>query len=252
MLKWSSQSPDLSSVVFWCCSKTFSIESDWAWAILQRETDRNFQLLQISVTKCDKVQRVGAFMQRTLFTQIYSTCWEVVVQLILSTLKTNLTLWYNWTCSPGYTKTNFKSTPKWGPKEKKQSLSTCCHSLSRLSVSPTLYLILFYWCVCLCVSYSSISSMHGVRWSQEYPVSRWREVVQLGEIWRQTRDAATQAAATWEGRKFRKAWSTRKTKHQTFKSSFKNQKCNSKRFNPFSSWTHPAVKPPRSSECICP
>jgi hypothetical protein len=56
-------------------------------------------------------------------------------------------------------------------------------------------------------SYSSMSSMQGVRGSQEYPVSRWRTVVQLGVIWRQMRDAAMQAAATWDGRKPRKAWS---------------------------------------------
>ena len=30
---------------------------------------------------------------------------------------------------------------------------------------------------------------------------------QLGEICRQIRDAATHAAATWDGRKLRKAWS---------------------------------------------
>lgn len=57
----------------------------------------------------------------------------------------------------------------------------------------------------MCVSYSNMSSMHWVRWSQEYPVRRCRDVVQLGEIWRQIRDAATHAAATWEGRKLRKA-----------------------------------------------
>lgn len=119
-LKWSSQSPDLSSIVFWCCSRTFSIQSDWAWPILQRETDRIFHLLQISVTKCDKVQRAGAFLQNNAFIEIYSICWEVVVQLILSNLKTNLTLCYNWTCSPGYTKTNFKSTPM---TKKKNNLS---------------------------------------------------------------------------------------------------------------------------------
>lgn len=41
-----------------------------------------------------------------------------------------------------------------------------------------------------------MSWMHWARWSQEYPVSRWSTVVQLGEICRQMREAAMQAAAT--------------------------------------------------------